>query len=574
MTSTTPTPIRAVPSRHRTAPWLIAAATTAVGLVGLSSAVVGTLPGRLGTLEQALTVNTTTSNVLRGLVVAGSIGLMLFARGLARHQRRAWQATTALLVAMTVLFALRAPEEIGIAVAPLLLAALVWWRREFYGISDRTHVGAVAAFAAVASVALYAYGIIAIYSRGVVIDHPVTFARALYQVSWGLLGQDVQVPESRFSAALAVTLASAALGTVSIIVAAILSSPRSGVSSDERDRADARRLVTDFGGDTLSYFALRRDKRYFFNDERTAFLAYRAIGGIALVSGDPIGEAAAVRPLLATFADQCRTNSWRIAAIGVGAEMIAAWETLGLKTISVGEEAIVRPAQFSLEGRRVRKLRQSVNRLERLGYGVEIATAADLDARRWEEIERISLAWKGGRPERGFSMALSDMHWAECGDTLFALAIDPTGEATGFLHFVPVPAKGDLSLSTMRRLPDTPNGLTEFLVCRTVDWAHTRGVERISLNFAAFGGLLRADAEAGSASARLAGHALRSADRFFQLERLLEFNRKFLPEWQPRYLAVQEFMDIPAAGLVLLSLEGLVHWPGRMQRLLARLRRH
>jgi lysyl-tRNA synthetase class 2 len=573
MTSATPTRVRATRRRRRSAPWLIAAATTAVGLVGLSSAAAGDLPGRLGALEQALTIDTTTSNVLRGLVVAGSIGLLLFARGLARHQRRAWQATTALLVAMTVLFALRAPEEVGITVAPLLLVALVWWRRQFYGISDLTHVRGVAAFAATASAVLYAYGVIAIFSRSVVIDRQITFGRALYQVSWGLLGQDVQIPETRFSAALTITLSSAALGTVAIIVAAILSSPRSGVSSDERDRADARRLVTSSGGDTLSYFALRRDKRYFFNDQRTAFLAYRAIGGIALVSGDPIGEGAAVQPLLAAFADHCRANSWRIAAIGVGAGMIAAWETLGLKAIAVGEEAIVRPPQFSLEGRRVRKLRQSVNRLERLGYGFEIVTAADLDARRWEEIERISLAWKGGRPERGFSMALSDMHWAECGDTLFALAIDPTGEATGFLHFVPVPASGDLSLSAMRRLPDTPNGLTEFLVCRAIDWARERGVERMSLNFAAFGGLLRADADTGGASARLAGHALRSADRFFQIERLLEFNRKFLPEWQPRYLAVQQYTDIPAAGLVLLSLEGLVQWPGRLQRLVAGLRR-
>jgi lysyl-tRNA synthetase class 2 len=569
-----PTPVLSPTVRHRrrTAPWIIAAATGAVGLVGLSSAVVGELPGRLGVLEQALTIDTTTSNVLRGLVVAGSIGLLLFARGLARHQRRAWQATTILLVAMTALFALRAPEELGITVAPLLLAALIWWRREFYGISDRTRVRAVAVFALAAGAALYAYGGVAAMSRSVVVDHPVTLARALYQVSWGLLGQDVQVPETRFSTALTITLSSAALGTVAIIVAVILSAPRSGVSSDERDRADARRLVTAAGRDTLSYFALRRDKRYFFNDQRTAFLAYRAIGGIALISGDPIGEASAVEPLLATFAGYCRANSWLIAAIGVGPEMIATWQALGLKTLAVGEEAIVRPATFTLEGRRVRKLRQSVHRLERLGYGIEIVTASDLGTRRWREIERISLAWKGGRPERGFSMALSDMHWAECGDTLFALAIDPAGETTGFLHFVPVPACGDLSLSAMRRLPGTPNGLTEFLVCRTIDWARERGVARISLNFAAFGGLLRADADAGGASARLAGHALRYADRLFQIERLLEFNRKFLPEWQPRYLAVQHYTDIPAAGLVLLSLEGLVRWPWRLQRLIARLR--
>ena len=53
------------------------------------------------------------------------------------------------------------------------------------------------------------------------------------------------------------------------------------------DRRDARRLVERHGRDSLAYFALRRDKSYFFDEERTAFLAYRAVGGVALVSGDP-----------------------------------------------------------------------------------------------------------------------------------------------------------------------------------------------------------------------------------------------------------------------------------------------
>ena len=71
-----------------------------------------------------------------------------------------------------------------------------------------------------------------------------------------------------------------------------------------------------------------------------------------------------------------------------------------------------------------------------------------------------------------------------------------------------------------------------------------------------FGGVLRDESTA--AVKRLSRSALRSTDRFFQIERLLEFNRKFGPEWVPRYLAVERLSDLPSVGLVVLHLESLL----------------
>ena len=209
----------------------------------------------------------------------------------------------------------------------------------------------------------------------------------------------------------------------------------------------------------------------------------------------------------------------------------------------------------------MRKLRQSVNRLERLGYRVEMRRADELDAATLAAVVKVSEIWRGGQPERGFSMALDDVRSADLDDTLFVLGRGPDGELAGFLHFVPVPATGDLSLSAMRRLPDTPNGFNEFLVSSLLVWARERGIERVSLNFSVFGGLLRD--EGSGAATRVTRGALHYTDRFFQLERLLNFNRKFEPEWQPRYLAVESRADVPAVGLVLLRLENLL--PGAAQ---------
>ena len=65
------------------------------------------------------------------------------------------------------------------------------------------------------------------------------------------------------------------------------------------------------------------------------------------------------------------------------------------------------------------------------------------------------------------------------------------GRVAGFLRFVPCygPDPG-YSLDLMRRRPDSANGLTEYLIANAALSLGASGVERLSLNFAAWGRLL------------------------------------------------------------------------------------
>ena len=145
------------------------------------------------------------------------------------------------------------------------------------------------------------------------------------------------------------------------------------------------------------------------------------------------------------------------------------------------------------------------------------------------------------------------------------------GRPHGFIHFVPVPQARSLSLSAMRRLPETPNGLMEFLLCETFAWGREHDVERVSLNFNAFGELLRPTRRTCRRWERMLKGTLASADRYFQVERLLGFNRKFFPRWEPRHAAFEQRRDLPLAALVLLTAESLVEFPRPIRRLWRRL---
>jgi lysyl-tRNA synthetase class 2 len=330
-------------------------------------------------------------------------------------------------------------------------------------------------------------------------------------------------------------------------------------SADERRQV--RELVRRYGDDSLAFFALRRDKNWFFSPTRRSFLAYRVIGGAALVSNDPIGDAGEFPELLAEFQRVCRARGWRLALLSIREELLPVTRELGLREIKIGDEAVVQTEQFSLEGRAIRKVRQSVTRLRRSGYRFRVVAAAHVDRELRSQLEEVSAAWRGASAERGFSMAMDDPFREP--DTLFAIA-ETDADVGGYLHLVPAAHGAAYSMSAMRRRPTTPNGLMEFLVVETIAWARAQDVEELSLNFCVFADVL--DCAPRTPLHALFRRGLRAADRVFQIERLLVFNRKFQPEWRPRYLCFERRSDLALVGLAYLRVESLLTPPGPWTR--------
>jgi lysyl-tRNA synthetase class 2 len=337
------------------------------------------------------------------------------------------------------------------------------------------------------------------------------------------------------------------------------------VKQEARERELTRALVAAWGVDTLAPFVLRGDKSYFFDEAEAAFLAYRVVGGVAIVSGDPVGPLAEHEPLLESFIAFARRRGWRLAILGASERRLGLYRRLGLHALYHGDEAVVDTAAFSLEGRPIRKVRQSVHRLRRAGFRAEVLRPGEVDAVLRRELETIAQTWRGTEPERGFVMALDALFRLGDEDALFVVGRDGDGRPAGFLHFAVCRAGGALSLSSMPRLRTTPNGFNEWLICETVEWAREHGVERISLNFAPFAALLAPEAEL-SRLQRLERRALLSVKGHFQLDNLLLFNRKFFPLWQRRFVVYERRLDLPRVGIAALAAEAYLPFSGRSER--------
>jgi lysyl-tRNA synthetase class 2 len=229
------------------------------------------------------------------------------------------------------------------------------------------------------------------------------------------------------------------------------------------------------------------------------------------------------------------------------------FRSAGLRALYLGDEAIVDTAAFSLDGRWIRKVRQSVSRAEAAGYTAELRGYDELDAEMLDELEHVSAVWRDGAPERGFTMAMDSLRGAHHEGSTIVAARDGEGRVRAFIHFVPSFGRPAVSLSFMRRDHGTPNGLMEFVIVRGVELLRERGVEEVSLNFAAFARWL--ERPHGRLEHAL-GRAVSLLNPFFQIESLHHFNAKFGPRWEPRYLVYERKLGLPRVGLAALRIEG------------------
>jgi lysyl-tRNA synthetase class 2 len=542
------------------APLILAWFVAAAGLVGAIHAV---QPHHEATLLNAIAPDNVRP-VARSLVAPLGLALAAVAPSLARRKRRAWEIAIALLALGAILHVLHG-YRLGALFSGLLVVALVARRSDFDAPGDPSRRRRLLVVAAGAALTIAAYGAVVIWINRLMADRPYSLAFALRETGASLVGLRVTGSQhlvGEFGEWFPDSVLVLALASASWLLAIALAPWRHRVRQEERERALARDLVRAWGADTLAPFVLRADKSYFFSDDERAFVAYRVVGGVAVVSGDPIGPPAEFDALVAAFIARARRCGWRIAILGASEERLDLYRRHGLHALYHGDEAVVDVASFSVEGRAIRKVRQSIHRLERAGYKAEVLQPDAIDRRLREELERLAREWRGADPNRGFVMALDALFRLDAEDAVFVIGRRPDGVPAGFLHFAVTHAGRALSLSSMPRLRDTPNGFNEWLVCVAVAWAREHGFERVSLNFAPFAALLAPEAELTSLQ-RAQRQALVRLKGRFQLDNLLLFNRKFLPSWQRRFVVYERRLDLPRVGIAALAAEAYLPFSGR-----------
>jgi lysyl-tRNA synthetase class 2 len=505
--------------------------------------------------------------VSEALVAPLGLILLVVARGLARRKRRAWQIAVIVLLGLV---ALQLQNRFGYgAIATALVAvALLARRGDFDARGDPDAHPRLALWGLTFAVGIFGYAFVALWVNRVMADQPFTLPFALRETARAAAGVDAPGSvhlSGTFGEWFPLSVLLLTASAVGILVIAWLAPWRYRHAEEARHRRLTRDLVAAWGVDTLAPFVLRGDKTYFFDEDESSFVAYKVVGGVAIVSGDPIGPPERFSSLVGAFLEFARARGWRIAILGASEHALDVYRAHGLHALYHGDEAVVDTETFTLEGRPIRKVRQSVHRLERAGYTASIVRPSKIGPALREELQHLAKAWRGSQPERGFVMALDTLFRLDDENAVFVVGRDADGTVAGFLHFAISRCGSALSLSSMPRLRTTPNGFNEWLVVTAIDWARKEGLERVSLNFAPFAALLAPEAELSTLQ-RLERRALLRLKGRFQLDNLLLFNRKFFPRWQRRFVVYERRLDLPRVGIAALAAEAYLPFSGRDKR--------
>jgi lysyl-tRNA synthetase class 2 len=550
--------LRAAAAAFRRARWLpplAGLAAAIVGAVNLASTLTPNIAWRGHLLLDLEPVEVIP--VLHALAVPAGVGLLVAAFYLARRRRRALRVAIALLVVLGVLDLFKG-FDFEVTLVSWALAALLYWGRDAFVVRHDPFTWRASLW----RIPLISAGAVAVaaLTAWAASGRP-GFATVMRETGDLLL---LQHGPLHFHGALRAL--PAGVGAVSVLtflaIAYLIFRPLAAPRAlpDRGARATAGELVREYGEDTLSFFKLRQDKHYLFSRDGRAFVGYRVEGRVMLLSGDPVGPADALPELLDEVEEFASSRGLKLGALGASERLVPLYEERGLRCIYLGDEAIVDLGAFSLEGRAIRKIRQSVSRMQKAGYSAELIPLGEADEATLREIEHVLEVGRAGAPERGFSMAMDTLRGDLVDDTLAVIARDEDGRMRGVLHFVPCYQRAAVSLSFMRRDPSTPNGLTEFLVVRAIELLRERGVEEMSLNFAAFARWMHSPAHLLE---RIGGRLATLFNPFFQIESLYRFNAKFFPRWEPRYLVCESAFGVPRVGLAAAWVEGHLPKPGR-----------
>ncbi len=526
--------------------------------------IISTLPVFRRRFERVTNVFTPFGVEVASNAIALAVGfaLLYLAGQLVRRRRLAWFVAVVLFGTSGIVNILRVHHGYAAMYSVLMVVLLALSREQFTAPGDPPTLFEFIRFLPWYVVGVFTYGLSALYLERASISPSLTFAGALETTALGVFGIDGPYEFTRrgfewfFPTSLLVIGLGGLAWALFLLFRPIVAKPEEGATSWH----NAMTILRTYGHDSLDQFALRDDKLFFFGADGQAFIAYTYLGRHALVSGDPIGRPDSCVRVIDEFLDMCAERAWGVAFLAARELDRQLYLDRGLHTLYLGDEAVVHCRGFSLEGKKWKSIRQSSGRVARTYRFVWIAET-DASPELIAELNEISRRWRGKAPERGFTMTLSQDIEGTNPEFRLCIALDENDRPGGFLRVVPI--YGDnpgYTLDLMRRDPETPNGMTEFLLTRTMMQLDQMGLDRLSMNFAAWGRFFEDDVEY-SIPQRIVKVGLNLLSPFYQIRSLKEFNQRFHPDWIPRCIVYDDLRSLPRVALLYSGVEGFLNIP-------------
>lgn len=334
---------------------------------------------------------------------------------------------------------------------------------------------------------------------------------------------------------------------------------KSGSDIDNCDTERARTLLTSGTSSALSWMTTWKGNTYWFSPDRTSYVAYRVISGVALTTGNPVGPRNRLRDNVIDFAEFAVGNGWTPCFYSVTSEVRVITDSLGWGAIQVGEETILDLEDLTFTGKRFQDVRTSLNRAKKDGIQAEWLNFADAPRVITDQIAAISEEWVAdkGIPEMGFTLGGNN----EIDDPQVRCLVAVDGDRTvhGITSWLPVYENGKIvgwTLDFMRRRSAGFRPAMEFLIASAAISLREEGARFLSLSGAPLAKLDDARRSAPNAEYSASSPALdsllemlgKTLEPVYGFRSLLAFKSKFQPRYEQMHMVFADTAALPSIG--------------------------
>jgi len=506
------------------APQIFAFATFISGAILLLSGATPSESDRLAWIRDVMPLPVLEVSHFVGSLIGAA--LLVLARGLQRRLDGAWALTVAMLAGGIVMSLAKGFDYEEAIILLVMLVALLPCHRYFYRkaslINQSFTPGWMLAIALIVGGSIWA---------GLFSYRHVEYSDTLW---WRFA---VNGEASRFMRA--------SVGAVAVVViVSVIRLLRAAPPLPEPPTAEDKEIIrgiVDRSPDSSAWLALLGDKRFLFNEARTAFIMYGVSGRSWLAMGDPVGPEEEWPELIWRFRDLCDRHEGYCAFVQVGPDSLPYYLDLGLTLLKLGEDARVRVSDFSLDGSRRSGLRYTRKKCARLNCAFEVIPPGEV-APRLPELKAISDSWLAEKStaEKGFTLgAFQEDYLRQC--PIGLVTVD--GRVVAFANLWAGSNRREASIDLMRHARDAPADVMEYLFIELLLWSREQGYEWFSLGLVPMSGI--ADRRNAPMWNRIASLTFRHGEAFYNFQGLRKFKNKFDPEWVPRYLAVPGGLAVP-----------------------------
>ena len=519
-----------------------------LGIVNIISSITPALAWRVHKIEEFIPIEAiTTSNLV---VFYAGLLLLLTAIFMLRGLRNSWWIAVVISLITCIGHITNAIDYEEAAFALFIFIILIVSGKE-YNIKGNPRLHAIGIWSAVLSMmAVVIYGTIGFYfldKRHFGIEFNLWQSIISTLRNFVLLGNDGLVPMTRFSKDFLISINISGFITLSFLFYTLIMPHfiRKKSSPEEFDRA--KELVEKYGNSGLDYFKTYNDKMLFLPDDLEAFIAYRTAGHFVAALENPVAaDTGSMKECIRLFDRFCFENGFRIIYYRVPEESLPVYRELSKKYLFLGQEAIVDLTTFTLEGGRNKALRNAINKVIDDGYKATVHKPPIKDGI-LQKIKSVSDEWLASTKRKEIVFSQGMFLWDNLKNQTIITVENPEERVIAFLNIIPDYAPGEGTYDILRKIPDSPHGVMDFLLVELFRYMKSIGYTKVNLGLSPMSGM----DEVHKFPEKTMKFAYEKVKAFSHFKGSHNFKDKFSPSWHNKYLIYPQDYDLIQVPVVL-----------------------